>query len=174
VKRLLSKIGMLCAVGALLGAGAARADDTVTYSPFAANVWAGLGFDYFSSSPTPAVSTSNFNFATSFGADVGLRFTPSFAVVALGELAPIFGNINSTMLTLGGGLRFQPSGSGQYLLGGGFSSLNQGGITTNGWGLKAIGFEPIIMGFGPYLQLAYNNFNSTSVFGANVGISFSY
>ena len=82
--------------------------------------------------------------------------------------------------TLGGGLRFQPNWAGQFLIGGGFSSLasDNGCGSTNGFAVKAIAFYPVAYGFGPYVQLGYNRFSPTGVtldlFTANAGISFSY
>ena len=44
-----------------------------------------------------------------------------------------------------------------------------------GFGLKAIGFAPVLAGFGPYLQLAYNNFsNQVTLVNVNAGISYSF
>ena len=176
-----SALASVFVIAVLLGATAAAqepAPEPVAYSPFAVNAWAGIAYDLLHASGG-TLSDSSSKAGAALGGDIGFRFTPSFALVALAEYAPIFSGdaFASNDYTLGGGFRFQ-SGLAQFILGGGYSSLNTPGGSAGGWGAKLIGTYPVLAGFGPYLQFGYNSFgvsgSTLSIFTANGGISFSY
>lgn len=189
MKRIQKLIPALCAIAALGLGGAAYAQDhdaddapattTTTWSPFAFNAWAGIAYDYVHFSGDTTLSSSDGKLGANFGGDLGFRFSPEVAVVALFEYAPIFSSdVASHLINVGGGLRFQGQSSpGQFLLAGTYSNLSGGGSTTGGWGAKLMGFYPLSSGFGPYLQLAYNRFGPSGgtldIFSANAGLSLS-
>jgi|GEM_PF-4439927 len=182
MRRIQKLLLALCAITVLGVGGTAVAQETVavtpTWSPFAVNAWAGIAYDYLHFSGDSTLSTSDGKLGASFGGDVGFRFSPQLAVVALFEYAPVFdSDVASHLINVGGGLRFQPATPAQFLLAGTYSNLSSGDFTQSGWGAKLMGFYPIGSGFGPYLQLAYNRFSPTGasldVFSANAGLSFS-
>jgi hypothetical protein len=176
-------IAFAACLGLLVG-GVAHAQQPVvengnaSWNPFALNLWAGLGYDYLHFSGQTALDTSNGKLGVNLGGDLGFRFSPEVGLVAFAEYAPIISSdVASHVVTVGGGLRFQPA-IAQFLVGAGYSNLSGGGSTTGGFGVKLMAFYPVASGFGPYLQLNYNRFSpgggSLDLFSANAGLSFSY
>jgi hypothetical protein len=194
MKRIHKLIPALCLALSLGVAGMAHAQTTVAdgdsddvtvvtttpeWSPFAFNAWAGIAYDYVHLGGDDTLSSSDGKLGANFGGDVGFRFSPTFALVGLFEYAPIFSSdVASHVVTVGGGLRFQPALAAQFLLGAGYSNLGGDGDSTAGFNVRLMGFYPVASGFGPYLQLSYSRFSPASasldLFSANAGLSFSY
>ena len=167
-----------CALALFCAAGAHADEVPPPWSPFGANLWAGVALDYLDWSGS-TLNSSNAKLGFSLGGDLGFRFSPELAVVALGEFAPIVSSdtANNRYL-LGGGLRFNSSPLAQFLIGAGYASLSSGGGSTSGWGVRLMGFSPAFNGFGPYVQFAFDSFGASGatlrIFSLNAGISYSY
>lgn len=165
----------------MLTAGAAGAQERyreryndAPFSPFAANLWAGVAYDYINDNGGTLTGSNNLGF--NFGGDLGLRFTPFFGIVVLAEYVPILSiSAPASVVNAGVGVRLTPSPWTQFVLAGTYSRLGGAYGDLPGFGLKAIGFAPVLSGFGPYLQLAYNNFsNQVTLVNVNAGISYSF
>ena len=179
MKRSFRPIALLFALAALLFSTGPRAQEaTPAMSPFAANLWAGVGLGYLDWSGT-TLNSSNAKLAFSLGGDLGFRFTPDFALVALAEFAPVVSSsaVDNHYL-FGGGVRLQASPMAQLLIGGGYASVSSGGGSTSGWGVRLMGFSPMSSGFGPYAQFGYDSFGSAGatlrIFSVDAGLSYSY
>jgi opacity protein-like surface antigen len=164
-------------VAVMLMAGVARADtyyEDRPFSPFALNLWGGIAYDYVNDNGGTLTGSSYLGF--NFGGDIGIKFTPFFGIVLMAEYQPILSFDNPmSVWEAGAGVRLSPSRWTQIVIAANYARIAGPNYDLPGFGVKAIGFAPVILGFGPYLQIAYENFSGqVTMVNVNAGISYSF
>jgi hypothetical protein len=170
----------LMPVGALVAGDASLASDApVSYPPVAINAWAGVGVFYAHwSDPFGAGSTGSVH--ARLGGNAGFRFSRQLSLLAVVDFQAFVPDESDkpTLLLLAPGLRWQPESPFQFTFAAGYIHGSWVGPPSNGIGLRAIAFWPVLGGFGPYSQISFNALvergRGTQLLDLTLGISYSF